>query len=77
MSLLVADRAFQQFRDKCCDRRALASGQGDVGKELMTLQGFNDGDHSIMATDSKVVPLGNIVGQDDPRCLADSRKDCQ
>jgi hypothetical protein len=48
-----------------------------VGEELVTLQGFNDGDHTIVATDSKVVSLGNIVGQDDPRCLADSRKDCQ
>jgi hypothetical protein len=48
-----------------------------VSKKLVTLQSFNDSDHTIMATDSKVVPLGNIVGQDDPRCLADSRKDCQ
>jgi hypothetical protein len=74
---LVTDRAFQQFSHKSGDRRALASGQGDVGKELMTLQGFNDGDHSIMATDPKVVSLGNIVGQDDSGRLADSRKDGQ
>jgi hypothetical protein len=47
-----------------------------VGEELMSLQGFNNGDHTIMATDPKVVSLGNIVGQDDPRCLAYSRKDC-
>jgi hypothetical protein len=77
MCLLVTYRSFEQFGDKSGNRRALASGQGDVGKELMTLQGFNDGDHAIVATDPKVVPLGHIVGQDDPRCLADSRQDRQ
>jgi hypothetical protein len=45
-----------------------------MGKELVTLQGFNNSDHTIVATDPKVVALGNIVGQDDPRCLADSRE---
>ena len=65
MCLLVADRTFQQFGDKCCNWRALASGQGDVGKELVALQGFNHGDHTIMATDPKVVSLGDVMGQDD------------
>jgi hypothetical protein len=45
-----------------------------MGKELVTLQGFNDSDHAIVATNPKVVSLGNIVGQDDPRGLADSGK---
>ena len=30
-----------------------------------------------MATDPKIVSLGNIVGHDDPRPLANARKDCQ
>jgi hypothetical protein len=40
----------------------------------MALQSFNDGDHTIMSTNPKVVPLGNIVGQDDSGGLADSRQ---
>ena len=45
-----------------------------MGKERMALEGFNDGDDSIMATDAQVVSLGNVVGQDNPRALADSRE---
>jgi hypothetical protein len=43
----------------------------------MPLQSFNHRDHTIVATNPKVVSLGNIVGQDDPGCLADSRQDRQ
>ena len=38
-----------------------------MGKERMTLQGFDHGDNSIMAADPEVVSLGNIMGQNDPR----------
>ena len=62
---LASRRAFQHIGDQSCDRRALASGQGDMGEERMALQGFDHGDDSIMAADPKVVSLGNIVGQDD------------
>jgi hypothetical protein len=30
----------------------------------MTLQGFNHGNDSVMATDSKVISLANIMSQD-------------
>jgi hypothetical protein len=33
-----------------------------VGKERMPLKGFNDSHNSVMAADSKVVPLADIVG---------------
>jgi hypothetical protein len=33
-----------------------------MGKERMALQSFNHRDNSVMATDPKVVSLGNIVG---------------
>jgi hypothetical protein len=46
-----------------------------MGKERMALERFNDGDDAVMATDAKVVSLGNIVGQDNARALADPRQD--
>ena len=62
----------QHFGDKGGDRRALASGQGDVGKEWVAFEGFDDGDYTIVAADSQVIALGNIVGHDDARALANS-----
>ena len=44
-------------------------------KERMTLEGLDDSDDAIMASDSKVVPLGDIVGEDHSRPLADPGKD--
>ena len=48
-----------------------------MGKERMALQGFDDGDHTIMATDPKVVSLGDVMGKDDPGGGSNSGKDCQ
>jgi hypothetical protein len=48
-----------------------------MGEEWMALQGFNDRDNSVMATDPQVVALGNIVGQDDSGGGSDSGKDGQ
>jgi hypothetical protein len=41
----------------------------------VTFEFFNDGDNPIMAAHPQIIALGNIVGQDDPRTLADSRED--
>jgi hypothetical protein len=43
-----------------------------MGKERMAFEGFNDCDHAIVAADAQVVSLGDVVGQDDARSLADS-----
>lgn len=43
----------------------------------MTLQGLNHRHNSVMAPDSKVVALGDIVSEYDSRTLTDSREDCQ
>jgi hypothetical protein len=48
-----------------------------MGKERVTFEGFDDRYDSIMATNPQVIALGNIVGQDNPRVLADSREDSQ
>ncbi len=64
----------QQFGDKGGDRRSLTSGQGDVGKEWVAFEGFDNGDHPIVSADSQVIALGNIVGHDDARALANSGK---
>ena len=64
----------QHFGDKGCDRRALASSQGDVGKERVAFEGFDNGDHTIVAPDSQVISLGNVVGHNDARALANSGK---
>ena len=69
---LSGEGTFKKFGDQGGNGRALASGQGDVGKKWMAFQSFDDRGDSVMATDSKVVSLGNIVGQDDTRTLADA-----
>jgi hypothetical protein len=46
-----------------------------MSKERVAFECLNHRDHAIMAADSQVIALGNIVGQDDSRVLADSRKD--
>jgi hypothetical protein len=43
----------------------------------MAFERFDDGDDSIMATDAQVISLGNIMGQDHPRVLPDSRENSQ
>jgi hypothetical protein len=37
-----------------------------MGKERVAFESFDDGDDSIMTTDSQVIPLGDIVGHDHP-----------
>ena len=43
-----------------------------MGEEWMTLQSFNNSDNSIMATDPQVIPLGDVMGQDDSGGCANS-----
>jgi hypothetical protein len=45
-----------------------------VGEERMPFKSFNNSHNSVVATDSKVVALADIVGKDDPRSLADARE---
>jgi hypothetical protein len=45
-----------------------------VGKERVALERLNHGNHTIMAANPKVVPLGDVMGEDDPRALANSRE---
>jgi hypothetical protein len=40
----------------------------------MALQSFDHRDYAVMATYPQVVSLGNIVGEDNPRCGSDSGK---
>ena len=48
-----------------------------MGEEWMALQSFDHGDHTIVATDPKVVSLSDVMGQYDPGGGANSGKDCQ
>ena len=77
LAALAGDRPLEEIGDEGCNRRALGAGQSDMGKERMAFEGLYYRDDSIMATDSQVIALGNIVGEDDPRALADAREDCQ
>jgi len=49
-------------------------GQGDVGEQWVALEGLNHRNHTIMAANPQVVPLGHIMGKDYSRALADSRE---
>jgi hypothetical protein len=46
-------------------------------EERVTFEGLYDRYDPIVAADSQVIALGDIVSQDDSRGLADSREDCQ
>ena len=48
-----------------------------MSEEGMSLQGFDDRCDSIVATDAQVVALGDVVGQNDARALANSRENSQ
>ena len=43
-----------------------------MGEERMAFERFNDRDDSIMAANSQVISLGDVVGQDYPRALTNS-----
>jgi hypothetical protein len=45
-----------------------------MGEKRMALEGFDDGHDPVMAADSQVVALGNVMGKDYPRALTDSRE---
>jgi hypothetical protein len=38
----------------------------------VSFEGFDNGDHTIVAANSQVIALGNIVSHDDARALANS-----
>src|SRR5665811_2540687 len=44
------------------DRAALTAGQRDVGEERVTLERLDDCSDTVMATDSQVVALRDVVG---------------
>jgi hypothetical protein len=48
-----------------------------MGKEWMTLQGFDHGNDSIMATNPKIVSLGDVMGQDNSGGGSNSGKHSQ
>jgi hypothetical protein len=45
-----------------------------MGKERMALERFNDGNNSIVAPHSQIIALGNVMGEDNPRPLPNSRE---
>jgi hypothetical protein len=45
-----------------------------MSEEWMALQRFNNGDDAIVATDAEVVTLSDVMGQDNPGALANTRK---
>jgi hypothetical protein len=63
----------KQLSYQSCDLGPLASGQGDVGKEWMAFERLNHCNHTIMTAHPQVIPLGDVMGKDYSRALADSR----
>jgi hypothetical protein len=45
-----------------------------VGEEWVAFQSFDHGNDAIVAANSQVIALGNVVGQDHSRRLADARE---
>jgi hypothetical protein len=45
-----------------------------VGEERVAFQSFDHGNDAIVAANSQVIALGNIMGQDHSRRLANARK---
>ena len=48
-----------------------------MGEEGMALQGFDDRCDSIVASNAQVIALGDVVGQNDARALANSRENSE
>jgi hypothetical protein len=48
-----------------------------MGEEWVALEGLNDSDDAVVASNAQVIALGNVVGQYDSRGLADTREDCE
>ena len=44
-----------------------------MGKERVALQGLDNCDYAIMATNAEVVALRDVMGQNHARALSDSR----
>src|SRR5688500_7139959 len=60
---------FQHLSHEGCDRRALRAMQGDMGEERVTLQLLDDSNHTVVPADPQVIPLGDVVGEDNARAL--------
>jgi hypothetical protein len=45
-----------------------------VGEERVALQSFDHGNDTVVPAYSQVIALGNVVGQDHSRRLADARE---
>jgi hypothetical protein len=43
----------------------------------MAFELFDDGNNTVMAANAQVIALGDIVGENNSRPLADSRKNCE
>jgi glycerophosphoryl diester phosphodiesterase len=48
-----------------------------MGEKRVAFQSFDHSNDAIVATNSQVIALGNIVSQNNSRRLADSREHCQ
>jgi hypothetical protein len=46
-----------------------------MGEERVAFELFHHCNNAIVAADSQVIPLGDIVGENNARTLADARKD--
>ena len=46
-----------------------------MGKERVAFEFFHHCNNAIVASDSQVISLGDIVGENNARTLADARKD--
>ena len=69
------DGVFEKLGYKGSDLGALGPCQRYMCKERVPFQRFNNGDDAIMATDTEVVALGDVMGQDNSGALANSRED--
>src|SRR3954471_1804453 len=61
----------QQIGDHFGDRRSLGTGQRHVREYRVSLQRLDHGGDAVVPAHPQVVPLGDVVGQHDPRALPD------
>ena len=68
------DRLLKHLCYQSGDWGALGPSQGDVGEERVAFERFDNRDYPIVPAHPEVVALGDVMSEDYPRALADSRE---
>ena len=64
----------EEFGDQCCDCAAFGLPERYMGEEFLAPECIDDRDHTVVATNMKVVSLGNVVREYHSAVLTEPRE---